>query len=219
VTSKKHGVAEDVSRAATEKIMPEIATDLDKSMMTRCLALSRESVAAGELPFACVISYDGEVVAESTNRVVRDRDVSRHAEMIAISDAQRALSAKRLSRCTLYSNVEPCAMCSYCIRETRIRKVVYAIRSPIMGGHSKWKILQDAQISRIIPEVFGKAPEVSGAVMREEAEAIWRDWNPLFWKVIRLRGCFGGVFLEHAVAEAEMPPRPGFWRRLMLATR
>ena len=58
-------------------------------------------------------------------------------------------------RCTLYSNVEPCAMCSYCIRETRIRKVVYAIRSPIMGGHSKWRILQDPQISSVIPEVFG----------------------------------------------------------------
>jgi tRNA(adenine34) deaminase len=208
-----------VSGVATENIMPKVATDLDMSMMTRCLALSRESVAAGELPFACVIACDGEVVAESTNRVRRDRDVSRHAEMIAISGAQRALGAKRLSRCTLYSNVEPCAMCSYCIRETRIRKVVYAIRSPIMGGHSKWKILQDPQISRVIPEIFGKAPEVAGAVMREEAEAVWRDWNPLFWKVIRLRGCFGGAFAEHAVAEAEMPPRPGFWRRLMLATR
>jgi len=214
-----NGVAEDMIGAATENIMPKIANDLDMSMMARCLALSRESVAAGELPFACVICCDGEVVAESTNRVRRDRDMTRHAEMIAISDAQRALGTKRLSRCTLYSNVEPCAMCSYCIRETRIRKVVYAIRSPIMGGHSKWKILQDPQISRVIPEIFGRAPDVAGSVMREEAEAVWRDWNPLFWKVIRLRGCFGGVFPEHAVAEAEMPPRPGFWRRLMLATR
>jgi len=198
--------------------MRQIATDLDMRMMARCVALSREAVAARELPFACVISCDGEVLAESTNRVVRDRDVTRHAEMIAISEVQKVLGIKRLRRCTLYSNVEPCAMCSYCIRETRIRKVVYAIRSPIMGGHSKWKMLQDPEISRVLPEVFGKAPEVAGAVMREEAEAVWRDWNPLFWKVIRLRGCFGGVVLEQAVAEAE-PRRPGFWRRLILANR
>src|ERR1700679_2260258 len=59
--------------------MPKISTDLDMSMMTRCLELSRESVAAGELPFACVICHDGEVLAESTNRVRRDRDMTLHA--------------------------------------------------------------------------------------------------------------------------------------------
>ena len=60
--------------------------------------------------------------------------------------------------------------CSYCIRQTRMRKVVYAIRSPIMGGHSKWKMLQDKEISGVIPEVFGRFSEIAGAVMREVAE-------------------------------------------------
>jgi hypothetical protein len=43
--------------------------------------------------------------------------------------------------------------------------VLYAIRSPIMGGRSRWKILQDPEISRVIPEVFGRAPEVAGAAL------------------------------------------------------
>ena len=149
--------------------MPNV---LDLRMMARCIELSRDSIAAGELPFGCVICHDEEVVSEATNRVVRDGDVTRHAEMVAMSEAQRVLGTKRLSRCTLYTNVEPCAMCCYCIRETRMRKVVYAIRSPIMGGHSRWKVLQDKEISGIIPEVFGRVPEIAGAVMREEAEAV-----------------------------------------------
>jgi tRNA(adenine34) deaminase len=63
--------------------MRQIATDLDMRMMARCVALSREAVAARELPFACVISCDGEVLAESTNRVVRDHDVTvRHGRII-----------------------------------------------------------------------------------------------------------------------------------------
>ena len=106
-------------------------------------------------------------------------------------------------------------MCSYCIRETRIRKVVYAIRSPIMGGHSKWKVLQDREISGAIPEVFGRVPEIAGAVMREEAEAVWRNWHPLIWNIITFRGCFGGVAPEQAAAEQpEGPGRERFLRRV-----
>lgn len=188
--------------------------DLDLGMMRRCIELSRESTAAGELPFACVICRDGEVIAEATNRVVRDGDVTRHAEMVAMSQAQRVLGTRRLSRCMLYTNVEPCAMCSYCIRETRIRKVVYAIRSPIMGGHSKWKVLQDPEISHAIPEVFGRVPEIAAAVMREEAEAVWREWRPLIWAIIKFRGCFGGIELP-AGEEAIRPPRESLLRRLL----
>ncbi len=197
--------------------MRQVADDLDMRMMARCIELSRDAIAAGELPFACVICREGEVVAEATNRVVRDRDVARHAEMVAMSEVQRVLGTKRLSRCTLYSNVEPCGMCSYCIRETRMRKVVYAIRSPIMGGHSKWKLLQDREISGVIPEVFGRVPEIASAVMQEEAEAVWRNWHPLIWKIIKFRGCFSGPTLEQAAAEqSEAPSREGFLSQLML---
>ena len=76
--------------------------DLDLRMMVRCISLSRDSIAAGELPFGCVICHDGEVVSEATNRVARDGDVTRHAEMVAMSEAQRVLGTRRLSRCTLY---------------------------------------------------------------------------------------------------------------------
>ncbi len=192
--------------------------DLDLRMMKLCVELSRESVKAGELPFACVICRDGEVVVEATNRVVRDHDVTRHAEMVAMSKAQQLLGSKRLSRCTLYTNVEPCAMCSYCIRETRMRKVVYAIRSPIMGGYSKWKLLQDSSISDSIPEVFGRVPEIAGGVLRDEAEAVWSDWRPFIWKIIKFRGCFGGA--AHADSEQHAPPaREGLLRRLMVFHR
>src|SRR5215470_3990877 len=78
--------------------------DLDVRMMARCIQLSRDSIAAGELPFGCVICHDEEVVSEATNRVVRDGDVTRHAEMVAMAEAQRVLGTKRLSRCTLYTN-------------------------------------------------------------------------------------------------------------------
>ena len=158
-------------------------------MMRRCVALSAAAVRRQELPFACVICCDGEVVAEAINRVVQDGDVTRHAEILAISEAQRILGRTDLSDCTIYSNVEPCPMCAFPIRETRIGRVVYAISSPMMGGFSKWNVLGDNEISNVMPEVFGERPEVAAGLHYCEAAAVWRKWNPIFWLGIRFRGC------------------------------
>jgi tRNA(adenine34) deaminase len=161
----------------------------DLQMMRRCVELSAEAVRQRELPFACVICRDGEIVAEAINRVAHDRDVTRHAEILAISEAQRVLGRSDLSDCTIYSNVEPCPMCSFPIRETRIGRVVYAISSPMMGGFSKWNVLGDNEISNVMPQVFGEAPEVAAGLQYREAAAVWRSWNPVFWLGIRFRGC------------------------------
>jgi tRNA(adenine34) deaminase len=165
---------------------------IDRTMMARCIALSREAITEGEYPFACVIAQGGHVVVETTNRVARDCDVTRHAELMALSEAQRKLGRTTLTGCTLYTTVEPCPMCSFPIREARISRVVYAIRSPLMGGSSRWDVLGDSVLSAQMPEAFGEAPEVVAGVLRREAEKVWWRMNPLVWGVIRLRGVFGG---------------------------
>jgi tRNA(adenine34) deaminase len=165
---------------------------IDRTMMARCIALSRKAVSEGEYPFACVIAEDGQVVVETTNRVTQDRDVTRHAELLAVSEAQRKLGRTKLTRCTLYATVEPCPMCSFPIREARIGRVVYAIRSPLMGGYSRWNILGDSVLSAHMPELFGEAPKVVAGLLRKEAERVWWRANWLVWGVIRLRGIFGG---------------------------
>ena len=52
-----------------------------------------------------------------------------------------------------------------------------------------------------MPEAFGRVPEVVGGLLREEAENVWRTWNPLIWTVIKHRGCFG----QDAVAASGEP--------------
>jgi tRNA(adenine34) deaminase len=177
---------------------------IDAAMMARCIALSKTAAQEGEFPFACVIAKGDAVVVETTNRVARDGDVTRHAEIVAVSLAQKALGSKDLSGCTLYTNVEPCAMCSFPIRETRISRVVYAIGSRLMGGDSKWDVLGDPELARVMPEAFGDTPEIVRGYMRHDAEKAWRTWNPLIWGVIRYRGCFG----EPPKAEPVTPAAP-----------
>jgi tRNA(adenine34) deaminase len=165
----------------------------DRLMMMHCIALSKASGEAGEYPYAAVICRNGVIVAESINMVVHDGDVTRHAEVAALSQAQKMLGTVSLDDCEIYVNAEPCAMCSLAIRETRIRRVIYGLSSPHMGGVSKWNILGDDDLSSKIPEVFAPPPEIVSGYMAEEAEQTLIEWNPLVARIIARRGLFGAA--------------------------
>lgn len=183
-------------------------SEIDIAMMERCIALSARATECGELPFSAVITEGSRVVAEATNFVVQESDVTRHAELVAISRAQQTLGSRDLSGCTLYTNVEPCPMCSFPTRETRIGRVVFAMSSPMMGGLSKWNVLRDAEIGNAMPEAFGPVPEVVAGLLREEAEQVWKRWNPVAWAVIRYRGCFDADEALHPCERMPSIPQP-----------
>ncbi len=192
-----------------------IHSDAGITMMRRCIQLAATSTQRGELPFAALICKGGDLIVESTNRVVESADITHHAELAAISEAQKIMGRADLSGCTLYSIVEPCAMCSFAVRETSIGRVVFSISSPIMGGLSKWNVLRDVELSHALPEVFGPVPEVIVGMLRAEAEKVWQAWNPVFWAVIKNRGYLGSAAAssdpEHLDA---IPDSRSFLRRL-----
>ena len=66
-------------------------------------------------------------------------------------------------------------------------------------------MLGDNEISNVMPQVFGDAPEVAAGLLYRDAATVWRNWNPFFWLGIRFRGC---------LAEA---PHDGAYRTLQSA--
>jgi tRNA(adenine34) deaminase len=187
---------------------------IDAAMMERCICLAEGAIQRGELPFATLICKGNDIVVSTINQVMQNADVTRHAELIALSEAQKTLGTKDLSACTLYTIVEPCAMCSFAIRETRIGRVVFSIKSPMMGGLSKWNVLRDTEVSHALPEVFGSVPEVIAGLWRQKAEAVWSKWNPLFWSAIKLGGYLGGNTENGCEQLPSIPQRRGLLRRL-----
>ena len=162
----------------------------DEQTMRRCFALAARSVRDGGCPFAAIVTKKGRAIIEATNRVSQDRDVMRHAEAVALTKMQRALACTSLDDCTLYANVEPCALCSYAIRETRIGRVVYGLSSPVMGGHSRWDILGDELLSSKMPEVFAPPPEIAVDFLSDEAADAFRRAAPIAWAYVCSRDCF-----------------------------
>jgi tRNA(adenine34) deaminase len=148
----------------------------DKKFMLRCIELSRESVNAGDAAFGSLIAIDDKLIAEGLND--RNAKVSEHAEIAALHKAHQVLQTNDLSECTLYTSCEPCPMCSFMIREYKIKRVVFALPSLYMGGHSKWPILQDMDLAQLKP-IFSDPPEVIGGFMEKEAKAVM-DTTPLW---------------------------------------
>lgn len=139
----------------------------------RCIELAESALNAGELPFGSVVVRDGKIIAESRQRVKSISDITRHAEILALLKARKLLIPKELEKCVLYSSVEPCPMCSFAIRELKLKKVVFALSSPIMGGYTKFHVLQDKGLNVKLPKYFGRPPVIISGVLEKEALKTW----------------------------------------------
>jgi tRNA(Arg) A34 adenosine deaminase TadA len=143
----------------------------DSQLIERCIELARAAAGRGNAPFGSVIVREGRIVAEGENTVDTDLDPTAHAETVAIRNACRALGRLDLADCELYTSCEPCWICSTAIRETGIRRVVFAARGPTTGGHSSpYPVLGYTGNPR-----WGPAPEVAAGVLEDRSEALFAD--------------------------------------------
>lgn len=77
-------------------------------------------------PFGVVITdQEGKIIAEGNNQVLKTKDPTAHAEIVAIREACQKLNTYDLSNCILYSSCEPCPMCLSAIIWSNIKTVYY----------------------------------------------------------------------------------------------
>ena len=109
--------------------------------MREALALAREADEADEVPVGAVVVHDGRVVGRGANRQIRDADPTAHAEIVALRQAAREVGDHRLRDATLYSTLEPCAMCAGALVTARIARLVFGSRDLRYGAvRSKFRI-------------------------------------------------------------------------------
>lgn len=145
--------------------------EIDIKFIKRCIELSKLSVKNKESPFGSLIAKDNKILIESENKALRSSDASRHAEIEVMTKARQLLGTSDLSGCTIYSNYEPCVMCSFMIREYNISRVVFAAPSLEMGGFNKWNVLEATILGNKKP--FSKPPVVISNLLAKEAEKLF----------------------------------------------
>lgn len=132
--------------------------------------------ANGDVPFGAVITQHGRIIVQASNSEHLDHDVTKHAEVKAVSEASRILGRRDLSDCTIYSTVEPCPMCAGAIFHACIARVVFAMSRddlPSLFRTRKirlWDLASD----------WHYKPEVVGGVLSKEAIRIFMEYKEPF---------------------------------------
>ena len=93
--------------------------------MKSALDAANQSLNTGEVPVGAVIVYKGEVLCSAHNLTRTNCDVTAHAEILAIRQAERLLGDWRLDECELYVTLEPCMMCMGAIVNSRIKRIYF----------------------------------------------------------------------------------------------
>ena len=93
--------------------------------MQAALAEAKKAQALGEVPIGCVIVHQGQIIGRGHNLRETTQQAEKHAEMIAIAQANQVLDSWRLPEAELYVTLEPGPMCSGAIINSRIAKVYY----------------------------------------------------------------------------------------------
>ncbi|MBQ9072072.1 MAG: nucleoside deaminase [Bacilli bacterium] len=92
-----------------------------------------------EVPVGAVIVKKNKLIAKAFNKKEKTKNVTKHAEIIAISHACKKLKNWRLDECEIYVTMEPCMMCSGAIKQSRIKKIVYGVKNENYGSTEQLK--------------------------------------------------------------------------------
>jgi tRNA(adenine34) deaminase len=158
-----------IARNDSKETTAGAALPSDEVFMRQALALAREAQARGEVPVGCVITLDGRILAEAFNRPIAACDPTAHAEIEALRAAAQVRANYRLTGCTLYVTLEPCAMCAGAMVHGRIARLVYGAPDPRAGAAgSVFEIARS--------ETLNHRLDVTGGVLAEESRALLQEF-------------------------------------------
>ena len=105
----------------------------DEYFMAQALVEAEKALAADEIPIGAVVVFENRIIGRGHNQTERLRDVTAHAEMLALTAAANHLGNKYLADCTLYVTVEPCVMCAGASYWAQLKAVVFGADEPKVG--------------------------------------------------------------------------------------
>lgn len=130
-------------------MIPVTQEETDRYFMSLALAEAEEARRQGEIPIGAVVVVGGRVIGRGHNMTERLRDVTAHAEMLAITAAAQHLDGKYLTQCTLYVTVEPCLMCAGALAWSQIGRIVYGTGDSKRGVSTYFPPVQPSEADYI----------------------------------------------------------------------
>jgi tRNA(Arg) A34 adenosine deaminase TadA len=138
------------------------------NFMEIALREANAAAQAGEVPVGCVVVRGDEILAQTGNRTLTDRDPTAHAEILALRAAAKKLGSERLIDCDLYVTLEPCAMCAAAISFARIRRLYFGAGDAKGGAVESGVRFFSSPTCHHRPEIYGGIGEAEAAKLLKE---------------------------------------------------
>lgn len=136
----------------------------DAFFMREALKLATEAGEAGEIPVGAVVVCHNRVIGKGRNQTEALRDVTAHAELLALTAASHYLGAKFLKDCTLYVTLEPCPMCAGALYWAQLGRLVYGASDEKRG------------FTRVGAPLLHPKTSVTAGIVGEECAALVRSF-------------------------------------------
>lgn len=133
--------------------------------MKIALKEAEKAIKKDEVPVGAVVIKSGKVISKAYNQKEKKKNVTRHAEIIALEKAMKKLKTWHLDDCELYVTLEPCMMCCGAIEQSRIKKIVYATDSKQFG-----QIVNNYQVFK------NKKIEIVEKICQEESQKLLKKF-------------------------------------------
>lgn len=149
--------------------------------MEAALRLARAAAVRDEVPVGAVVIRpdDGTTLAEAHNEMVQRTDPTAHAELLCIHRALEQVRSDRLSGCTLYVTLEPCAQCAGAILLAKVDRVVFGAWDQRAGmAGSVMDLLRHPRLNHRPEVIGGVLADACGELLRQFFHARRGGWEP-----------------------------------------
>jgi len=146
---------------------------IKKIFMKKAIARAKQGIKKGQTPFgACVVLKDKLISCEH-NKVWIKKDITAHAEILAIREACRRLRTIDLSGALIYSTCEPCPMCFSACHWAKVSTIIYgvSIDDAARLGFNELKVS-----NRSLKKAGKSTVKIFGGVLKKENESLFRFW-------------------------------------------
>ena len=130
-------------------------------------ALNEAKKVKKDVPIACLIVKNNEIIALATNKREENNSTIAHAEILALEEANKKLNSWRLDDCDMYVTLEPCPMCAWAILNARIKNLYfgsYDLKYGAFGGAINLSKLANSKIN------------IRGGILEDECNQLIKNY-------------------------------------------
>lgn len=138
--------------------------------MRKAIEAAENARKSDEVPIgACLIDKEGKLLAVAGNRTITESDPTAHAEILVLRDAAKKIGNYRLIDATVYTTIEPCAMCAGALVNARVKRLVYGAKDERFGAVETLFQICDS-------ELLNHRIEIETGVLADECRALMQEF-------------------------------------------